>query len=56
MDVVAAHIQRITDQGSDRFVTLHRRKDGSTFPVDINVTFVPIANGRIVGFMRELGK
>ena len=35
---VAARIARIASGGHDRFETIHRRKDGSTWPVEITVT------------------
>lgn len=38
---VAAHIARLKQAGRDRFETLHRRKDGSTWPVEISVNYVP---------------
>jgi PAS domain S-box-containing protein len=50
----ASHIQRIVSKGEDRFESVHRRKDGSTFNVEVSVQFKPIEGGRIVGFMRDI--
>ena len=38
-DNIAAHIRRVAQSGFDRFETVHRRKDGSTFDVEISVSF-----------------
>jgi PAS domain S-box-containing protein len=37
----AAHLQRVLARGEDRFETRHRRKDGSTFAVEISVQYKP---------------
>jgi DNA-binding NarL/FixJ family response regulator len=50
----ASHIQKIVSKGEDRFESVHRRKDGSTFNVEVSVQFKSIDGGRIVGFMRDI--
>ena len=50
----ASHIQKVISEGEDRFESVHRRKDGSTFNVEVSVQFKPIEGGRIVGFMRDV--
>ncbi len=50
----ASHIRKIVSEGEDRFESVHRRKDGSTFDVEVSVQFKPIEGGRIVGFMRDI--
>jgi PAS domain S-box-containing protein len=50
----ASHIQKIVSEGEDRFESVHRRKDGSTFNIEASVQFKPIEGGRIVGFMRDI--
>ena len=50
----ASHIQKVVSEGEDRFESVHRRKDGSTFNVEVSVQFKPIEGGRIVGFMRDI--
>jgi len=50
---IATHIRKIVSQGEDRFESVHRRKDGSTFNVEISVQFKPIEGGRIVVFIRD---
>jgi two-component system cell cycle sensor histidine kinase/response regulator CckA len=51
---VADHIKRIIAQGEDRFETRHRRKDGSTFDVEIGVQYRPTESGQIVAFLRDI--
>ncbi len=50
---VRAHTELIERKGADRFVTRHRRKDGSTYPVELSVTFVP-GQSKIIAFLRDL--
>jgi PAS domain S-box-containing protein len=51
---VKRHIQRIVSRGSDRFESLHRRKDGSVFQVEVSVNFLPIEDGRLFCFLRDI--
>ena len=53
-ELVAAHIQQIITQGSDRFETCHRRKDGSLFWLEISLSYLPFENGRAIAFMRDI--
>jgi PAS domain S-box-containing protein len=50
----AEHIQRILADGSDRFETRHRRKDGSLWDVEISVTFSHLSDGCFVVFVRDI--
>ncbi|MBI4423518.1 MAG: PAS domain S-box protein [Elusimicrobia bacterium] len=50
----AAHIGRLLARGEERFETLHRRKDGTTFPVDICVQHKDFEGGRMVVFLRDI--
>jgi diguanylate cyclase (GGDEF)-like protein/PAS domain S-box-containing protein len=38
---VNAHIHKLMQQGSDRFETQHRRKDGSVIDIEVSSTFLP---------------
>jgi diguanylate cyclase (GGDEF)-like protein len=40
--------------GSATFETVHRRKDGSTWPVEIITTFSPILGGQFYAFLKDL--
>jgi PAS domain S-box-containing protein len=47
------HVRKIISEGEDRFESVHRRKDGSTFAVEVSAQFKPIEGGLIVGFIRD---
>ena len=44
---------KMMQEGSDRFLSRHLRKDRSSFPVEVSTTFVPSQN-IIIGFIRDL--
>jgi PAS domain S-box-containing protein len=50
----AARIQKILQTGSDRFETIHRRKDGSTFDAEVSVNLLDRASGLMVCFLRDI--
>jgi len=52
--LVAEHIQKIISQGSDRFESKHRRKDGSVFEVEVSVQFRSEEGGQCVCFLRDI--
>jgi PAS domain S-box-containing protein len=49
-----AHIQKILRDGEDRFETLHRRKDGSVFDVEVSVQARSTEDGQQVAFLRDI--
>jgi len=51
---VAKRINKIMEIGSDRFETRHRRKDGRILEVEISVNYLPINNGRMCVFTRDI--
>lgn len=55
-DDVTAHNQKIKINGEDRFVTRHRRKNGTTFDVEVSVKCLPAYNGLFVGFQRDISE
>jgi len=48
------HNKKIMEQGGDRFVAQHRRKDGSVFDVEVSTKFIPVDGGLICGFIRDI--
>jgi PAS domain S-box-containing protein len=48
------HIQNIVISGFDRFVTKHRRKDGTTFDCEITAMYKPMDEAQIVEFIRDI--
>ncbi len=55
-DQVLWHIERIVANGSDRFETMHRRKDGSTFNVEVSVTYWPDEGGQFLAFIHDISQ
>lgn len=53
-DEVTANLERIIRRGQDRFEATHRRKDGSTFAVEVSIQHQPAAGGYFVGFIRDI--
>jgi PAS domain S-box-containing protein len=51
---VATHIQKIAAQGADRFESRHRRKDGSTYAVEVSVQHSPLEEGQLFAFLRDI--
>lgn len=49
-----AHIEKILREGSDLFESWHRAKDGSVWPVEVNVAHWPDAGGRFFVFLRDI--
>lgn len=47
-------MQRIMEQGEDRFESTHRRKDGSTFDVEMSVQYLPTGDGLLVVFLQDI--
>ena len=50
----AVRIQAIIARGEDRFESQHRRKDGSTFDVEVSVKYWSAGDGRFIGFLRDV--
>ncbi|MEE4136135.1 MAG: PAS domain S-box protein, partial [Desulforhopalus sp.] len=52
----ATRIHRIKTHGSEMFETLHRRKDGTIYPVEISVTWLDQDGGQMVCFCRDISE
>ncbi len=52
-DETVQHTEKMKLEGSDRFLSRHRRKDGTSFPVEVSTTYVP-SRGVLIGFIRDL--
>ena len=48
------NLEQLRRLGSRLHVGLHRRKDGSTFPVEVNITFVRLNRDYIVAVVRDV--
>ncbi len=53
-EMIAANIRRFAELGPSRFESVHRRKDGSLFDVEISAQHQPIAGGQTVVFVRDI--
>jgi two-component system sensor histidine kinase/response regulator len=53
-DEVVKHLEKVTLEGSSRFESIHKRKDGRSFPVDVSVQFQAFEGGRFVVFLRDI--
>ncbi len=49
---VALHVERIINNGSDRFETRHRRKNGTTIDIEANIHYLP--GGRLFVFVHDI--
>ena len=50
----AKHLQRLVEQGGDQFESVHRRKDGSVWPVEISCSYRNSDGGQIFAFLRDI--
>ncbi|NTV50218.1 MAG: PAS domain S-box protein [Geobacteraceae bacterium] len=50
----AGHIRRIIMTGSELFESTHRRKDGSTWHVEVSTTYNPFSGGHFIAFLRNI--
>lgn len=53
-ELVAQHIRRVTQSGSDRFETLHRRKDGRVIEVEVIATFLKLREPFVFAFLHDI--
>ncbi len=50
---ISKRMQRIIQNGSERFDSRHRRKDGSILDLEVSVQYLAIEGDRIVSFFRD---
>jgi PAS domain S-box-containing protein len=50
------NLEQLRRLGSRLHVGLHRRKDGSTFPVEVNITYVRLNRDYIVAVVRDVSE
>ncbi len=51
---IALHLQQLYRQGGGVFETLHRQQNGTTWPVEVSVTYSDIEGGRLFAFIRDI--
>lgn len=55
-DETKIRLKRIIENGSEIFETVHRKKDGTLFPVEMSVSYMPANGGQFVCFSRDLSQ
>jgi len=55
-NITAARIRQVMERGDVRYETRHRRKDGSSFDVEVSAQYRSIAGGQIVAFLRDISE
>ena len=55
-ETTAAHIQKISSRGGDRFDSRHRRKDGSIFDVEVRAQYQFVEYGWFVVFIQDISE
>ncbi|MDO8963943.1 MAG: ATP-binding protein [Coriobacteriia bacterium] len=53
-DEIDAHNRLIIERGQDRYVSQHRRSDGSLYDVEVSVSYLPSDGDRFFGFIRDI--
>lgn len=53
---VEKHIKMGMSIGYDRFESFHRRKDNSTYPVEVNFTYSDTEGGQFVVFVKDISE
>jgi diguanylate cyclase (GGDEF)-like protein/hemerythrin-like metal-binding protein/PAS domain S-box-containing protein len=51
---VAARMQRIVQNGHERFAVVHRAKDGRRWPAEVVASYSPVRGGRVFCFIKDL--
>ena len=49
-----AHIERIIECGHDQFETVHRRKDGTLWDVEVSASYSEVGERQILVFLRDI--
>ena len=55
-DVVTPRLRNIMELGETRYESKHRRKDGSSYDLEVNVKFRPAKGGHFVFFVRDISE
>ena len=53
-EVIKKRIQKISETGSDRFETKHKRKDGRVIDIDVSVNLLVQEEAKLFCFMRDI--
>lgn len=53
-EAIAEHLRKVREAGSDRFETIHRKKDGAMVDVEVSVTYMELDGGLYFSFIRDI--
>ena len=53
-ETIIRHLQNTLIQGTDRFETRHRRKDGHHFDVEVSMQYLSVNEGQFVVFVQDI--
>jgi len=54
-EALERHIEKVNREGSALFESVHRRSDGTCFPVEVSITHIPERN-RTVSYVRDIAE
>ena len=53
-DSTQKHIDRVKREGHDQFESTHRRKDGSTWFMEVSTVYNALSGGQLIAFVRDI--
>jgi PAS domain S-box-containing protein len=53
---VAEHMRKVLEKGTDRFESVHRRKDGSLYDVEVSTNFSRLGDDFLVAYLRDISE
>ena len=53
-EAIQRHIQHVRQEGSARFATRHRKKDGTVLDVEVSTSYLPYTDGHLLVFIRDI--
>ena len=54
--LVSEHMRKVINEKADRFESMHQRKDGTVFDVEVSIQYRPQDNGLCVCFIRDISE
>ena len=55
-EAVAERLAKVADKGCDRFESIHRRKDGSFYDVEVSLQYHPDNPEHLISFIRDISE
>jgi PAS domain S-box-containing protein len=51
---IKLHIENVIQKGHERFESIHKRKNGTFYPVEVNTSYLPVNDGLFIGFINDI--